>query len=95
MLRIALFPLGAALRGHQGTFVLRAAVRAPWERPGGAHAATAARYLASLERLRAVLNSATTASTSMRLAASNRSKVLLAFLSDAMSASACPWVGMK
>ena len=42
-----------------------------------------------------VLNSATTPSTSRLFAASNRSKVLLAFFSDAMSASTSPWVGIK
>jgi len=52
-------------------------------------------FLRVLERLRAVLNSATSASTSMLFAASRRSKVLLAFFNDAMSASTCPWVGMK
>jgi hypothetical protein len=53
-----------------------------------AHATTDDGYLGAFNRLRAVLNSATTASTSMLFAAANRSKVLLALFSDAMSASA-------
>ena len=60
-----------------------------------AHATTDTGFLGVLARLRVVLNSATTASTSILLAASKRSKVLLAFFNAATSASAWPWVGMK
>ncbi len=49
----------------------------------------------ALARLRVVLNSATTASTSMRFAASKRSKFLPAFFNEAISALAWPWVVMK
>jgi hypothetical protein len=54
----------------------------------GGHATTGLDFLDVLTRLRTVLNSATTTSSSTLWAASKRSRVLLAFFSDATSASA-------